>query len=433
MLRLLRRHSRVAWALGAVGLLFVVFVIASAPAQYRAKGSLVLLNPPVMPSREERPEGFKANPYAEQGYTGVDLARIVKLRMTSEGEKLYIRDKLGVKGNFDVGANLGVNSTPLVDVTVTSGSADQAKAETSKLLQRFSEVLRAIQFEATPGATNAPGTQTDYPYLWTTNLISPPDKAAIALSSTIRRGVAGLFLAAVLLFGGVLLAEWIGRRRAARKAASEEFPDGDESLTPEQRARARAMTYVFDTLPTHRNRVWQIDFAEVETSLEGVWRIAAVVDASTQMVLAASCARSARANEAIATLEAGRQTAERLIRMPLAEDLDSVGGTRVPVAVVTDAGAAFRADAFVRYIELHEGVFQHVLGTHAGPGVDKAVRSFLSAFRYEFLSQQRIDDGDALLKNLEAFITRYNFERRNDSLAYSVPARAYGVAKDPIG
>src|SRR5215471_2514212 len=75
MLRLLRRHSRVAWALGAVGLLFVVYVIASAPAQYRAKGSLVMLNPPVMPSIENRPLDFKANPYAEQGYTGVDVAR----------------------------------------------------------------------------------------------------------------------------------------------------------------------------------------------------------------------------------------------------------------------------------------------------------------------------------------------------------------------
>ena len=119
MLRLLRRHSKVALALGAVGLLFVVYVIASAPAQYRANGSLVMLNPPVMPSIENRPLDFKANPYAETGYTGVDVARIVVLRMKSEGEKNYIRDKLGVKGQFDIGANLGINSTPLVDITVT--------------------------------------------------------------------------------------------------------------------------------------------------------------------------------------------------------------------------------------------------------------------------------------------------------------------------
>src|SRR3954454_20511014 len=168
MLRLLRRHSRVAWALGVVGLLFVVYVVASAPARYQAKGSLVMLNPPVMPSIENRPVGFKANPYAEQGYTGVDVARIVVLRLKSEGEKNYIRQKLGVKGQFDIGANLGVNSTPLVDVTVTGASADQAKAETAKLLQRYSDVLRAIQFEVTPGATDAPNTPTDYPYLWKT-------------------------------------------------------------------------------------------------------------------------------------------------------------------------------------------------------------------------------------------------------------------------
>lgn len=38
---------------------------------------------------------------------------------------------------------------------------------------------------------------------------------------------------------------------------------------------------VFHDPPTDRNRVWQTDFSEFETSGGGIWRICAVIDYAT--------------------------------------------------------------------------------------------------------------------------------------------------------
>ncbi|MEU0500089.1 hypothetical protein [Nocardia sp. NPDC005998] len=44
---------------------------------------------------------------------------------------------------------------------------------------------------------------------------------------------------------------------------------------------------VFHDLPTQRNRVWQTDFSEFETSGGGIWRICAVIDYATKYCCAA--------------------------------------------------------------------------------------------------------------------------------------------------
>jgi hypothetical protein len=42
----------------------------------------------------------------------------------------------------------------------------------------------------------------------------------------------------------------------------------------------------FVTIPTRRNRVWQTDFFELETSGGGTWRSGDVIDYVTKLVLA---------------------------------------------------------------------------------------------------------------------------------------------------
>lgn len=54
----------------------------------------------------------------------------------------------------------------------------------------------------------------------------------------------------------------------------------------ERRALAAARRALFVAAPTRRNRVWQTDFTEVETSKGGTWRISPVVDYAAKLALA---------------------------------------------------------------------------------------------------------------------------------------------------
>jgi putative transposase len=58
---------------------------------------------------------------------------------------------------------------------------------------------------------------------------------------------------------------------------------------------------VFHDPPTQRNRVWQTDFSEFETSAGGIWRICAVIDYATKYCLAAILTPTARSVDALAS------------------------------------------------------------------------------------------------------------------------------------
>jgi putative transposase len=61
---------------------------------------------------------------------------------------------------------------------------------------------------------------------------------------------------------------------------------------------------VFLDPPTERNRVWQTDFSEFETSVGGIWRICAVIEYATKYCLAATLSPTSRAVDALACLHA---------------------------------------------------------------------------------------------------------------------------------
>ena len=50
----------------------------------------------------------------------------------------------------------------------------------------------------------------------------------------------------------------------------------------DRRAWAKLRRQVFHDPPTRRNRVWQTDFSEFETTGGGIWRICAVIDYATK-------------------------------------------------------------------------------------------------------------------------------------------------------
>jgi putative transposase len=90
---------------------------------------------------------------------------------------------------------------------------------------------------------------------------------------------------------------------------------------------------VFLDPPTERNRVWQMDFSEFETSSGGIWRICAVIDYATKYCLAARLSPTSRAVDALACLHAAVTEAERVL------GLDDLRADRGVMDVLDPAGA----------------------------------------------------------------------------------------------
>jgi transposase InsO family protein len=75
----------------------------------------------------------------------------------------------------------------------------------------------------------------------------------------------------------------------------------------------RAAPQGLDDPPTERNRVWQTDFSEFETTGGGIWRICAVIDYATKYCLAAKITPTGRGSDALACLDAAVVEAERVL------------------------------------------------------------------------------------------------------------------------
>jgi putative transposase len=106
---------------------------------------------------------------------------------------------------------------------------------------------------------------------------------------------------------------------------------------------------VFRDPPTQRNRVWQTDFSEFETTGRGIWRICAVIVHATKYCLAVTVTPTARGADALACLMLAVSEAERVLGL---EDLrtdprqaevigpggEVIGMAPAPIAVVSDNG-----------------------------------------------------------------------------------------------
>lgn len=81
----------------------------------------------------------------------------------------------------------------------------------------------------------------------------------------------------------------------------------------ERRALARARKGVFRQPMPRRNRVWQTDFSDFETTAGGTWALAGVIDYWDKVCLTCTANGTQTALDAVATLEAAIAEAERLM------------------------------------------------------------------------------------------------------------------------
>jgi transposase InsO family protein len=193
----------------------------------------------------------------------------------------------------------------------------------------------------------------------------------------------------------------------------------------ERRQLAVARRAVFVAAPVRRNRVWQTDFTEFETSRGGTWRIAPVVDYATKLCLAVPVSGTTGARDAIAALEAAIAEAERLLGHSLLEDcIDRATGEITPLTIVTDNGPAYKSTDFGRFIAGRPEL-AHVRTRHRAPETNGVVERFNGSLKYEHLYRLEVPDVLALVDEAEAYRLLYNTIRPHESLDFATPISHY--------
>jgi len=193
----------------------------------------------------------------------------------------------------------------------------------------------------------------------------------------------------------------------------------------ERRTLARARRATFDAPPRQRNRVWQTDFSEFETTAGGTWRITAVVDYAAKLCLAAHANGTQTARDAVCVLEAAIAEAERLLGRPLREEcLDPESGELHPLVIVTDNGPAYKSDRFALFIAGRPEL-GHVRTKHRAPETNGVVERFYESLKYEHLYRLEIPTGHDLALELDAFRQLFNEIRPHEHLDFRTPLQAY--------
>ena len=198
----------------------------------------------------------------------------------------------------------------------------------------------------------------------------------------------------------------------------------------ERRQLAVARRALFVEAPTRRNRVWQTDFTEYETSRGGTWRISPVVDYATKVCLAAPISGTTAARDAIAALETAIRAAERLLGHSLLEDcVDRATGELSPLTIVTDNGPAYKSTDFLHFIARRPEL-AHVRTRHHAPETNGVVERFNGSLKYEHLYRLEIADVIGLAEETEAYRELYNGIRPHEALDFATPLSRYLATPD---
>lgn len=193
----------------------------------------------------------------------------------------------------------------------------------------------------------------------------------------------------------------------------------------ERRDLAGARREAFVELPTRRNRVWQMDFFELETSGGGTWRSGDVIDYATKLVLAGPVTATQTHRDAIASVQAALDRASELLGRPLLEDLtDPATGEITPVFLVTDNGPCFKAAAFARFIDSRPEL-RHIRTRRRSPQTNGVIERYHGAIKIEQLWRQLPADGVEMTAMVDGFRQLYNHVRPHETLAGDRPIERY--------
>jgi putative transposase len=199
-----------------------------------------------------------------------------------------------------------------------------------------------------------------------------------------------------------------------------------------------------DDPPTHRNRVWQTDFSEFETSSGGIWRICSAIDYATKYCLAVTVTPTPRGADALACLHLAVGEAERVLSLDdlradrgvmdvLDADERVIGQAPAPIAVVSDNGPCFRGSVFATAFAADDPLLKHVRTRVKSPQTNGVIGQFFGTLKYEHLYRGIIGDGDARDMEVHRFRLIYNTIRPHQTLADRTPQSVYLDRSGPDG
>jgi transposase InsO family protein len=193
----------------------------------------------------------------------------------------------------------------------------------------------------------------------------------------------------------------------------------------ERRDLAGARREAFVELPTRRNRVWQMDFFELETSGGGTWRSGDVIDYATKLVLAGPVTATQTTRDAIDSVVTAIAAAEQLLGGLLLEDLtDPQTGEITPIFLVTDNGPCFKSHGFARYIDARPEL-RHIRTRRRSPQTNGVIERYHGAIKIEALWRDLPADGTEMTTMVQAFRQLYNTVRPHETLAGARPIERY--------
>lgn len=216
----------------------------------------------------------------------------------------------------------------------------------------------------------------------------------------------------------------VGSQSSVRRAMARRGLLQPLRYQAERRQLAVARRAVFVDPPARRNRVWQMDFSELETTRGGIWRLGGVVDYWAKTALACRVAATATALDLIAALEEAIERAEALLGFPLILDCVNDNDEIEPIAVVTDNGPPMRSVLVARWFAARPH-FTHVRTRHRSPGTNGVIERLFGSLKYEDLYRHDIADGDALAARVDAFCDLYNAVRPHEAIGWARPLDRY--------
>ena len=211
LLRLLVRHWRVTAPAALLTIVGVGVALQVSSPTYEATGSVVLLSPPEAPDLNASAGSVTVpevgqNPFARYGDLSV-VADILARSMASDSKRAEFESQ-GVTG-YEVVVNR-FQRGPVVDVTGQGPNPEAAIRSTEIVLAEVDAVLAELQ--------TAEGADPDY-FIKSASL-EPPSTATAMYGSTVRTAIAAFAVGVMGTLGLAVLAEAIGRRRAARPTAA---------------------------------------------------------------------------------------------------------------------------------------------------------------------------------------------------------------------
>jgi putative transposase len=193
----------------------------------------------------------------------------------------------------------------------------------------------------------------------------------------------------------------------------------------ERRDLAAGRRAAFVDPVTRRNRVWQMDFFELETSGGGTWRSGDVIDYATKLVLAGPVTATQTARDAVASVQAAIDEAEQLLDRPLIDDLTGpVSGQVVPIFLVSDNGPCFKAATFQRFIDSRPEL-THVRTRRRSPQTNGVIERYHGAIKIEALWRELPADGLEMAAMVEDFRHLFNTVRPHETLGGDRPIERY--------